>query len=71
MLLPIPADASVRLGGGGPGAFFLPNTRFIFSLLSNNQKCSSLAEAWRWELVELVEKNGDGSGLKARREKRE
>ena len=26
---PTPADASPRLGGGGPGAFFLPNTRFI------------------------------------------
>jgi len=34
MWLPTPVDASVRLGGGGPGAFLRPNTLFIVCLLT-------------------------------------
>ena len=32
--LSIPSDASPSDGAGGPGAFFFPNTRFIFGVTS-------------------------------------
>ena len=38
MCCPTLDDASPRLGGGGPGAFFLPNTRFM--LLYSSSSCN-------------------------------